>query len=818
MLTVLLSSTYHVLMWALPYSAAGDTIPIEQLDAHVVEMYIKDTKLGFQEIFLPLKKLCKRRKIETLVLEGDNLASALLKYVTVSGVSSLVLGSCSSSFIRRPLVYQIIVLFLEDTTFTSTFYDLHVVLPSVKLHVTIFLFNLMVRKLKDYTVPSAVLKNAPEACNVYIVSRHRLLTTSATPSSTGENNASQWCFNWGERSSLHIYKSNGGHYLSLVDCGATDTASTVSELSRSNSHGSNHSGSLEERNHQNSGNIEIEEVNECPSVASTETKQSDVQAEVDQLCLELNGCRSSSSEDCGDNDTASSVSDVSFLNSIAIAQERYPNSSGSLQERNHRNSGTSMLEVESVNECHSVASTETKKVHFLSSKCLEEERQVNTALQREEVYKKILAEVKRKHLEAVKEIEIARNLLAKETYERQIAESNALKESVEKKKIIDALLSNDRRYRRYTRDEIEIATDSFSETKMISEGSYGKVYRCDLDKTPVAVKVLRSDALEKEKEFLTEIEVLSQLCHPNIVLLLGACPEVGCLVFEYMENGSLEDFVSGQSSRHPLPWFVRFRIAFEVACGLAFLHNTKPYPIIHRDLKPGNVFLDRNYVSKIGDVGLAKLVSNVVPDDVTEYRDSVICGSLHYMDPEYQRTGTVRPKSDLYAFGIIVLQLLVAQPPNGLLLKFKNAISSGSLYDILDKSIPDWPLAETEEMAQMALKCSELRCRERPDLETEVLPLLKKLADMEDGTLRLQRNSIQPPNHYFCPILQEVMEDPYIAADGFTYEHRAIKAWFERYGLSPVTKLRLQHKVLIQNHTLRSAIQDWRSRTASSSG
>lgn len=91
--------------------------------------------------------------------------------------------------------------------------------------------------------------------------------------------------------------------------------------------------------------------------------QSDVQAEVDQLCLELNGCRSSSSEDCEDNDTASSVSDVSFLNSIAIAQERYPNSSGSLRERNHRNSGTSMLEVESVNECHSVTSTETKKVN-----------------------------------------------------------------------------------------------------------------------------------------------------------------------------------------------------------------------------------------------------------------------------------------------------------------------------------------------------------------------------------------------------------------------------------------------------------------------
>ncbi|KAF7143863.1 hypothetical protein RHSIM_Rhsim05G0016000 [Rhododendron simsii] len=533
---------------------------------------------------------------------------------------------------------------------------------------------------------------------------------------------------------IGLIKERFGGYIGFDDGGSmtTKVASIIhnEEWVWPNSR-SNHSGSLKERNHQNSGNIEIEEVNESPSVVFTETKQLDVQAEVDQLCLELNGCHSSSSEDCEDNDTASYVSDVSFLNSIAIAQERYPNHSGhsekeiiETQELSDVQAKEEQLRIELMNTVGMYNRSfedlvqAQNEVHFLSSKCLEEERQVNNALQREEVYKKILAEVKRKHLEAVKEIEIARNLLAKETYERQIAESNALKESVEKKKIIDALLSNDRRYRRYTRDEIEIATDSFSETKMIDEGSYGKVYRCDLNKTPVAVKVLRSDALEKEKEFLTEIEVLSQLRHPNIVLLLGACPEIGCLVFEYMENRSLEDFVSGQSSRHPLPWFVRFWIAFEVACGLAFLHNTKPNPIIHRDLKPGNIFLDRNYVSKIGDVGLAKLVSNVGPDDVTEYRDSVICGSLHYMDPEYQRTGTVRPKSDLYAFGIIVLQLLAEQPPNGLLLKFKNAISNGSLYDILDKSIRDWPLAETEEMAQMALNCSELRCRDRPDLET----------------------------------------------------------------------------------------------------
>jgi len=226
-------------------------------------------------------------------------------------------------------------------------------------------------------------------------------------------------------------------------------------------------------------------------------------------------------------------------------------------------------------------------------------------------------------------------------------------------------------------------------------------------------------------------------------------------------------------------------------------------------------------VSKIGDVGLAKIVPNVVPDNITEYRASVIAGTIHYMDPEYHRTGTVRPKSDLYAFGILVLQLLAAQPPNGLLLKFHNVIvkkKNGSLSDLLDKSIPDWPLVEAEKMAQMALKCLEARCRDRPDLQTEVLPLLKELADMADAALRARANDIHPPNHYFCPILKEVMEDPYIAADGYTYEHRAIKTWLERYPLSPVTRDRLQHTELIQNHTLHSAIQEWRSRITPSSG
>lgn len=242
--------------------------------------------------------------------------------------------------------------------------------------------------------------------------------------------------------------------------------------------------------------------------------------------------------------------------------------------------------------------------------------------------------------------------------------------------------------------------------------------------------------------------------HPHLVLLVGACPDNGCLAYEYLENGSLEENIFRRNGKQSLPWFVRFRIVFEVACGLAFLHNSKPDPIVHRDLKPGNILLDRNYVSKIGDVGLAKLISDVVPDNMTEYRDSILAGTLNYMDPEYQRTGTVRPKSDLYAFGVTVLQVLTARPPSGLILTVENAIMNGSFTDILDKSVKDWPLAETEELAKIALKCSSLRCRDRPDLDAEVLPVLRRLVDVAAASVEVERGNIYAPSHYFCPILQ----------------------------------------------------------------
>ncbi|OVA04468.1 Protein kinase domain [Macleaya cordata] len=681
---------------------SGSRIPIKQMDANVVATYRKDMKSKCEEIFLPFKALCKTKEMESLVLEDENPSYALLRYISESGCNNLVLGSSSSNFITR--------------------------------------------KLKGRDIASTLLKFVTNTCNIYVVSRNKLIKKLANPSSSAETSAGN------SMHTLTEYResssTSGEHIYTLHSRTTSEASSEVSDLfGRGYTNRDSFASSVVEDNQGG---------NHVFMTSFKDAKQSKFQAELEGLQLELRTTLDMYDRACED-----------------------------------------LVHIQ-------------KKVQALSSECIEEARRVRAVMEREEMWRKTAAEEKCKHLEAMKELEVAKELLAKEVHERQRAELSALTKSSERQKLIDALFSEDKRYRRYTRDEIEVATDFFCETKKIGEGAYGKVYKCSLDHTPVAVKVLQPDESDKTKkeEFLREVEVLSQLRHPHLVLLLGACPEIGCLVYEYMENGSLEERLFCKEGTEPLPWFIRFQIAFDVACGLTFLHGSEPEPIIHRDLKPGNILLDRNYVSKIGDVGLAKFMSSVVPDNVTEYRNSTLAGTLSYMDPEYYRTGTLRPKSDVYAFGIIILQLLTARHPNGLVVSVENAINNGSFGDILDKSISDCPIVEAEELAWIALHCSKLRCRDRPDLKSEVLPVLEKLSSL--ASVQLQKGNIYTPSYYFCPILQEVMDDPHIAADGFTYEYAAIKAWLEKQKVSPVTRLMLPHTVLTPNHTLRSAIQEWK--------
>ena len=226
---------------------------------------------------------------------------------------------------------------------------------------------------------------------------------------------------------------------------------------------------------------------------------------------------------------------------------------------------------------------------------------------------------------------------------------------------------------------------------------------------------------------ILQVEVLSSIRHPNMVLLLGACPEYGCLVYEYMNYGSLEDRLFRKGNTPPIPWAFRFKIAADIATGLLFLHQTKPEPLVHRDLKPANILLDQNFVCKISDVGLARLVPASVADTVTQYHMTSAAGTFCYIDPEYQHTGKLGTKSDIYSLGVLLLQIITARPPMGLTHHVERAIEEGRFADLLDPTVPEWPVEDALSFAKLALQCVELRKKDRPDIGSVIVPELSQL-------------------------------------------------------------------------------------------
>ncbi|CAN7076049.1 unnamed protein product [Brassica oleracea var. botrytis] len=736
----------------------GERLPLEEVEERLVEMYVRDVKQEYETVFVPFLKMCKSNRtkcqVETLLIEYDDPAEALLRFIYKSGVNSLVMGSFNS--------------------------------------------NIFTRRAKGPGVPLTVLKYAPETCEVYIVCRDRITTKSMDPLIN-----SAPCTSPKAAATARRFLKDGAASFHTVQ---TQTSSDPGE-------------SIEVGTRRSTSAKELRLEALSLAIREPETPQSSKasSATVQDVIRRRGGSDIPQLNYSDFDETTEQKSNIENI----VKEQRDSNPPPATSRKSKKVEIEAEVErlkkelqntvVKYKQACEELFSTQNK-VQVLSSECSKDARRVNNAVEKEELHRKTAALEKERYMKAIKEVEAAKALLAREYCQRQIAEVNALKNYLEKKKVIDQLLGTDQRYRKYTIEEIFIATEGFSPEKVIGEGGYGKVYSCSLDSTPAAVKVVRLDTPEKKQEFLKEVEVLSQLRHPHVVLLLGACPENGCLVYEYLENGSLEEYIFHQKNKPPLPWFIRFRVIFEVACGLAFLHSSKPEPIVHRDLKPGNILLNRNYVSKIADVGLAKLVTDAAPDNVTMYRHSVLAGTLHYIDPEYHRTGTIRLKSDLYAFGIIILQLLTARQPNGLIHAVENAVNKGTLTEMLDKSVTDWPLAETEELARIGLKCAEFRCRDRPDLKEEVIPVLKRLVETANSKIKKERSNLRAPSHYFCPILREIMEEPEIAADGFTYEKKAILAWLEKHNISPVTRQKLYHFKLTPNNTLRSAIHDWKSR------
>ncbi|MED6151719.1 hypothetical protein PIB30_085077 [Stylosanthes scabra] len=406
------------------------------------------------------------------------------------------------------------------------------------------------------------------------------------------------------------------------------------------------------------------------------------------------------------------------------------------------------LELKQTMEMYSTACKEAltakQKAIELQRWKLEEERKLEEARLGEEAALAIVETEKAKSKAALEAADAQKRIAELEAHKRLNAEMKAIREAEAKKRALDALAQNDLRCRKYSIEEIEEATNHFANSMKIGEGGYGPVFKCLLDHTPVAVKVLRPDAAQGRSQFQREVEVLSCIRHPNMVLLLGACPEYGCLVYEYLANGSLDDRLFCRGNTPPLPWQIRFKIAAEIGTGLLFLHQTKPEPLVHRDLKPANILLDRNCVAKISDVGLARLVPPSVADSVTQYHMTSAAGTFCYIDPEYQQTGMLGVKSDLYSLGVIFLQILTAKPPMGLTHHVERAIEKGTFADMLDPNVSDWPMEEVLSLAKISIQCAELRRKDRPDLGKEVLPIL-------DSLRTLAENGDQHFNGYVSP-------------------------------------------------------------------
>ncbi|KAK3194786.1 hypothetical protein Dsin_026096 [Dipteronia sinensis] len=334
---------------------------------------------------------------------------------------------------------------------------------------------------------------------------------------------------------------------------------------------------------------------------------------------------------------------------------------------------------------------------------------------------------------------------------------------------------------------IHEATSSFDPSLEIWEHGYGTMYKGLLRHTPVAIKILnpRGDT----SVFQEEVEVLSKFRHPNLITLIGVCPEEFALIYEYLPNGCLRDRLSCRDNTPPLSWQTRICIATELCSALIFLHSSNPHSIVHGDLKAENIFLDAGFVSKLSGFGISN-------------------------HPEFLQTGELSPNSDIYSFGIIILQLLTGRPRANIEAEMPEMLDMGNLNDLLDSSAGDWPFVQAKQVAHLALRCCDSDPSNRPDLVSEVWRVLKPLrasCGRASSSFRMDsEEDSQPPTYFICPILQEVMQDPVVAADGYTYEAEALRGWLEGgHDTSPMTNLQLPHNDLLPNRSLRSAIQEW---------
>ncbi|KAK8541664.1 hypothetical protein V6N13_137742 [Hibiscus sabdariffa] len=292
----------------------------------------------------------------------------------------------------------------------------------------------------------------------------------------------------------------------------------------------------------------------------------------------------------------------------------------------------------------------------------------------------------------------------------------------------------------FSYEELAQATDNFSLANKIGEGGFGAVYYANLRGEEAAIKKMDMQA---SKEFLAELKVLTHVHHLNLVRLIGYCVEGSLfLVYEYIENGNLSQHLRGQS-REPLPWSNRVQIALDSARGLEYIHEHTVPVYIHRDIKPANILIDKKFRAKVADFGLTKLTEVGSASLPTR-----LVGTFGYMPPEYAQYGDVSPKVDVYAFGVVLYELISAKEAivkatgslaesKGLVALFEDGLNEPdpkeALCKLIDVRLGDnYPVDAVFKMAQLAKACTQENPQLRPSMRSIVVALMTLSSSTED--------------------------------------------------------------------------------------
>ncbi|KAI8571235.1 hypothetical protein RHMOL_Rhmol01G0103500 [Rhododendron molle] len=283
------------------------------------------------------------------------------------------------------------------------------------------------------------------------------------------------------------------------------------------------------------------------------------------------------------------------------------------------------------------------------------------------------------------------------------------------------------------------ATNDFDDALVVGTGGFGKVYKAIIDDgTVVAIKRLNAESNQGAEEFWTEVKLLSKIRHAHLVSLVGYCNEHQemILVYEYMAHGTLASHLykssrdeSGESVS-PLKWAQRLNICLGAAQGLNYLHTGTKQPIIHRDVKTTNILLDKNWVAKVSDFGICKLITS----QTTTHVSTKVKATRGYWDPDYIYTNRVTRKSDVYAFGVVLLEVLCGRPPLdhgleeeqiSLILWAKDHIGNGKLDRIIDPSLNGELTPQSlKHFSKLANNCLHTKPKERPTM-SEVVEILQ---------------------------------------------------------------------------------------------